>query len=97
MDVAHEVNLDISHLSAARITTESVGGESVAPDVLVVPSRYKQFVKVEPDLHILGSSALMYLGRMLTTRWLLIRLLQRRGWWRRSITEARVMVQRVLD
>ena len=46
MDVAHEVNLDVSHLDAARITTESADGADVAPDVLIIPSRYKQFVKV---------------------------------------------------
>ena len=46
MDVAHEVNLDVSHLDAARITRESADGADVAPDVLIIPSRYKQFVKV---------------------------------------------------
>ncbi|VDB84637.1 unnamed protein product [Peniophora sp. CBMAI 1063] len=69
MDVAHEVNLDVSHLELARITTQTFSGETVAPDVLVVPSRYKQFVKnvdhtmaINPSFATKGMVASVFYG-----------------------------------
>lgn len=41
-DVTSEVNLDISHAEALKLTDEN----DYAPDVLVVPSRLKHFTKV---------------------------------------------------
>ena len=80
MDVAHEVNLDVSHLHAAKITTETVAGDFVAPDVLVVPSRYKQFVKVMSSVYAVKIVVLIGPSRMLTIRWPSIHRLRRREW-----------------
>ncbi|TFK40723.1 DNA polymerase alpha/epsilon subunit B-domain-containing protein [Crucibulum laeve] len=46
LDLAHEVNLDVSHLEGLRLGGDDEGqGEEEAPDVLLLPSRLKQFVK----------------------------------------------------
>ena len=42
LDAMHEVNLDVSHSECLNITEEN----DVAPHVLVLPSKLKQFVKV---------------------------------------------------
>ena len=42
LDAMHEVNLDVSHSESLNITEEN----DVAPHVLVLPSKLKQFVKV---------------------------------------------------
>ncbi|KAH9942919.1 DNA polymerase alpha, subunit B [Amylocystis lapponica] len=45
LDLAHEVNLDVSHARGADLCGEGVGAD-VAPAVLVIPSRLKHFSKV---------------------------------------------------
>ncbi len=42
-DVSHEVNLDISHSDGLRLTDAD---NTYAPDVLIVPSKLKEFSKV---------------------------------------------------
>jgi DNA polymerase alpha subunit B len=44
LDLSHEVNLDISHFDGVRMVDE--GDLDYAPDVLILPSRLKQFSKV---------------------------------------------------
>lgn len=48
LDVSHEVNLDLSHsLPGLRLGAGSESsGDDHAPDVLVLPSRFKHFSKV---------------------------------------------------
>lgn len=40
LDLAHEVNLDVSHSERLKLT------EDAAPSVLILPSKLKQFHKV---------------------------------------------------
>lgn len=42
-DVAHEVNLDVTHSEAIKLVESE---DEYAPDVLVLPSRLKHFSKV---------------------------------------------------
>lgn len=42
LDVSHEVNLSVTHLDGLRLAD----GTNNAPDVLILPSRLKQFTKV---------------------------------------------------
>jgi DNA polymerase alpha subunit B len=42
LELAHEVNLDVSHIAHLELCHET----AFAPDVLVVPSRLKHFSKV---------------------------------------------------
>lgn len=44
LDLASEVNLDMSHFDAVRMVDD--GDLDYAPDVLIIPSRLKQFSKV---------------------------------------------------
>lgn len=44
LDLSHEVNLDVSHIDGVRMVDE--GDLDYAPDVLILPSRLKQFSKV---------------------------------------------------
>ncbi|EPT05190.1 hypothetical protein FOMPIDRAFT_1057497 [Fomitopsis schrenkii] len=45
LDLAHEVNLDVTHM--ARLNLDIDGADTnMAPDVLILPSRLKQFSKV---------------------------------------------------
>jgi DNA polymerase alpha subunit B len=44
LDLSHEVNLDFSHFDDVRMVDE--GDLDYAPDVLILPSRLKQFSKV---------------------------------------------------
>jgi DNA polymerase alpha subunit B len=48
-ELSHEVNLDVSHLDGLALTYDS---DEPAADVLVLPSRYKQFCKVDPEVLI---------------------------------------------
>jgi hypothetical protein len=45
-DLSYEVNLDVSHMDGLALTYDS---DEPAPDVIVLPSRYKQFCKVSPS------------------------------------------------
>lgn len=45
-DLSAEVNLDVSHSDRVRIIDDE-GPLDYAPDVLILPSRLKQFTKVE--------------------------------------------------
>jgi DNA polymerase alpha subunit B len=47
-DVSSEVNLDVSHSDGVRIIDDE-GTVDYAPDVLILPSRLKQFAKVNSD------------------------------------------------
>ena len=42
LDAAHDVNLDISHSETLNLCEK----EETAPDILILPSKLKQFVKV---------------------------------------------------
>lgn len=45
LDLAHEVNLDVTHID--RLNLDIDGADTnMAPDVLILPSRLKQFSKV---------------------------------------------------
>ncbi|KAF8890039.1 alpha DNA polymerase [Gymnopilus junonius] len=55
-DMANEVNLDVSHFDAARMVDE--GDLDYAPDVLILPSRLKQFSKVIHSTTALNTSFL---------------------------------------
>lgn len=48
LDLAHEVNLDVTHM--ARLNLDIDGADTnMAPDVLILPSRLKQFSKVREN------------------------------------------------
>jgi DNA polymerase alpha subunit B len=47
-DLAHDTNLDISHSDALNLDCD--GESDFAPDILIVPSRLKQFSKVCTDI-----------------------------------------------
>lgn len=51
-DVSHEVNLDISHSDGLRMMDVD---NTYAPDVLIVPSRLKEFSKVSKSISRLCS------------------------------------------
>ncbi len=44
-ELAHEVNLDVTHSQLLRLGESDDG--NVAPDVLIIPSRLKHFSKVK--------------------------------------------------
>ena len=48
LDVMHEVNLDISH--SEKLHLEMNGANKNGPDVIILPSKLKQFVKVKTSL-----------------------------------------------
>ncbi|KAI6123468.1 DNA polymerase alpha subunit B [Pisolithus croceorrhizus] len=52
LDVSHEVNLDVTHSEGLRLGTE---GEC-APDILVLPSRLKQFSKMVDNSMVINPS-----------------------------------------
>ncbi|KAF8558385.1 DNA polymerase alpha subunit B [Imleria badia] len=54
-DVAHEVNLDVTHSEGIRLVESEDG---CAPDVLVLPSRLKQFSKVVDSTTVVNPSFL---------------------------------------
>ncbi|KAG6844664.1 hypothetical protein H0H87_005032 [Tephrocybe sp. NHM501043] len=54
-DVSHEVNLSITHLDDLRIADENDN----APDVLILPSRLKQFSKVVNSTTVINPSFLV--------------------------------------
>ncbi|KAF5382643.1 hypothetical protein D9615_002794 [Tricholomella constricta] len=55
-DVSHEVNLSVTHLNGLRLAD---GAEECAPDILVLPSRLKQFSKAVSSTTALNPSFLM--------------------------------------
>jgi DNA polymerase alpha subunit B len=52
VDVAHEVNLDVSHMAGLDLCP---GANPTAPNVLVIPSRLKHFTKVLTSLSYLAA------------------------------------------
>jgi hypothetical protein len=65
--LAHEVNLDISHSDGLRLVD---GDNPSPPDVLILPSKLKQFVKVGSQFFM--SHALL---KMFSNRWFIQRQL----------------------
>ncbi|KAI0036476.1 DNA polymerase alpha/epsilon subunit B-domain-containing protein [Vararia minispora EC-137] len=53
LDLAQETNLDISHSNALDLCT---GAEATVPDILIVPSRLKQFAKNVDDTMAINPS-----------------------------------------
>lgn len=49
LDLCSEVNLDVTHSVGLRLDNEM---EDVAPDVLFLPSRLRQFCKVRVQIYI---------------------------------------------
>lgn len=45
-DLSSEVNLDISHSDGLRLGADFDEAEEYSPDIVVIPSRLKQFSKV---------------------------------------------------
>ncbi|KAF8967116.1 DNA polymerase alpha/epsilon subunit B-domain-containing protein [Flammula alnicola] len=56
LDLSSEINLDVSHFDAVRMVDD--GDMDYAPDVLILPSRLKQFAKVVHSTTTLNSSFL---------------------------------------
>ncbi|KAG9315596.1 DNA polymerase alpha/epsilon subunit B-domain-containing protein [Chiua virens] len=55
LDVAHEVNLDVTHSDGTRLMESE---DECLPDVLVLPSRLKQFAKVVDSTTVVNPSSL---------------------------------------
>ncbi|TFK20610.1 alpha DNA polymerase [Coprinopsis marcescibilis] len=54
-ELSHEINLDVSHLDDARMVDD--GDIDYAPDVLIVPSRFKRFDKIVSTTLAINPSA----------------------------------------